>query len=491
MGNQNDLERNGDRTERSRNVLLIVSDQHNKRMTGHGGHPLSRTPALDALAERGTVFDSAYCTSPICVPSRASMATGRYVHDLGTWDNAAPYTGSIRSWGHALVESGYRVTTVGKLHYRDSGDDTGFPDQRLAMHVHEGGDLRGVSLRPEGRVPDGGGGLQNILNVGSGESQYTRFDRAVARTASDFLRYETRDGPWALMVSFVSPHFPLIAPEEFFEAIDPNDIPLPAIDSGAWDHPAVETFRRAFGLSRALTDDEQRAALHAYLALCSFLDSQVGEVLSALEASGQSEETLVVYTSDHGESAGAHGLWFKHLMNEESVGVPFFVAGPGVAAGEVVDTPISHIDLFPTFLDWAGVTDESHEPAPGLSLLDMDRLASAERPVMAEYHANGSASASFMLRHGRYKYIEYVDGAPQLFDLIVDPDETVDLANDDRHSAALVLCAQLLRAICDPVEVDARAKADQARRVAEVGGTNAAQAITVPYTPVPESLDLT
>ena len=475
---------------RQPNILLIVSDQHNKRMTGHGGHPLAKTPALDALADRGTIFDNAYCASPICVPSRASMATGRYVHDLGTWDNAAPYTGSVRSWGHALIDAGYRVTTVGKLHYRDSADDTGFPDQRLAMHIHGGGDLRGVSLRPEGQVPEGGGGLQNLLNVGSGESRYTRFDRAVATTASDFLRHESQEGPWALMVSFVSPHFPLIAPESFHDSIDRDEISLPTPDSGAWDHPAVESFRRAFGLTRPLTEDEQRSALHAYLALCSFLDSQVDEVLRALEDSGQSEDTLVVYTSDHGESAGAHGLWFKHLMNEESVGVPLFAAGPGIAAGQVVDTPVSHIDLFPTFLEWAGVTDDALESSPGLSLLDIAALSTADRPVLAEYHANGSTAASFMLRHGRYKYIEYVDAPPQLFDLVEDPDETDDLARNENNAEIVATCAALLRTICDPDEVDAAAKSDQARRVAAAGGVSAAQSITVPFTPVPEELDL-
>jgi choline-sulfatase len=477
-------------SERRRNVLLIVSDQHNKRMTGRGGHPLVKTPVLDALAERGTVFESAYCTSPICVPSRASMATGRYVHDLGTWDNAAPYTGSVRSWGHALVDAGYRVTTVGKLHYRSSEDDTGFPDQRLAMHVHGGGDLRGVSLRPEGRVPDGDGGLRNLRNVGVGETRYTRFDRAVAATASDFLREETQEGPWALMVSFVSPHFPLIAPEPFFASIDPNEISLPEPDSGAWDHPAVTSFQRAFGLTRQLTDAEQRSALHAYLALCGFLDSQVGEVLQALEDSGQSEDTLVVYTSDHGESAGAHGLWFKHLMNEESVGVPFFVAGPGIAEGEAIDSPVSHIDLLPTILEWAGISDISAQSSPGVSLLDTASLTSASRPVMAEYHANGSTGASFMLRHGRFKYIEYVDAPPQLFDLVADPNEMYDLARDESNTAILVECAERLRTICDPAVVDANAKANQARRVDEVGGLDAAQSITVPYTPVPEDLDL-
>lgn len=466
------------------NVLLLMSDQHNPRMTGHAGHPDVLTPALDALARRGTVFRSAYCTSPICVPSRASLATGRYVHELPNWDNAAPYAGAHRSWGHELDDAGYRVTTIGKLHHLEGSDD-GFVDQRLAMHVHGHGDLRGVSTRPDGGPLPTGNGLANLLHAGPGESEYTRYDRAVADAAVAWLREESDTTPWALMVSFVSPHFPLIAPQEHFDRYADVDLTLPNTAGDAWDHPAMEVFRQAFGLTRQLTGEETRAALRAYLALCSFLDAQVGRVLDALEVAGRSSDTLVVYTSDHGESAGAHGLWLKHLMNEESVRVPLVVAGPGIPGGAEVATPVSQVDLYKTFMVWTGVTPADPRPRPGLSLLATDELAAADRPVLAEYHANGSVSASFMLRDGRYKYIEYVGERPQLFDLDVDPDELVDLAADPGHADVLAACAARLRDICDPVAVDAAAKADQARRVAAVGGVEQAAGHTVPYTPAP------
>lgn len=466
-----------------RNLLLITSDQHNPTFMGHLGHRDVQTPELDELAARGTVFTNAYCTSPICVPSRASMVTGRYVHETGHWDNATPYTGEPRSWGHALGASGYQVTTIGKLHYRDAEDDTGFPDQRLPMHVHRGGDLRGVSLRPLGEAPKKRGKSQAILNVGRGETEYTRFDRAVTDKAVEFLE-NPPSKPWALTVSLVAPHFPLIAPSEFHQLYEAAELELSPPDTGAWDHPAVDVFKRTFGLTEALNDEEQRSALHAYLALCSYLDSLIGRVLHALDASGEASNTLVVYTSDHGESAGAHGLWFKHLMNDESVGVPLIVAGPDVPRGQVVSTPVSHVDLYPTFLDLAGLR---RDPSmPGVSLFDA--AGRSDRAVMAEYHANGSTAASFMLRQGPYKYIEYVGDRPQLFDLDSDPSEMVDLARDPDHAEALAACARRLRDFCDPEEVDAMAKADQARRVAEAGGIEAAAAVQIPYTPVPESI---
>jgi choline-sulfatase len=467
------------------NILLISSDQQNPLMAA--GSALADMPHLDALAARGTVFSQAYCTSPICVPARASMATGRYVHELGTWDNSAPYVGGTQSWGHVLGDAGYRVTTIGKLHYRNTTDDTGFPDQRLAMHIHGRGDLKGVSLRPQGAVPPRPDTelSKNLIEVGVGESEYTEYDRAVADEAVRFLENESADGPWALMVSLVTPHFPLIAPQEHHDRYDPDDLPGPVELDEAWQHPAVETFKKSFGLTRPLTDAEHRAALHSYLALCSFLDDRVGEVLAALDRTGHLDDTLIVYTSDHGESAGAHGLWFKHLMNRESVGVPMIVAGRGVEAGRVIHSPVSHVDLFPTFLDVAGLRDAVPADVPGLSLLDAEALAGSDRGVLAEYHANGSTAASFMLRHGRYKYIEYVGERPQLFDIVDDPAEMVDLARRPECAEVVAEMAARLREICDPELVDSDAKSDQARRVAEVGGVKAAATHTVNHTPVP------
>jgi choline-sulfatase len=470
------------------NILMIMSDQHNPAMAGYAGNTTISTPHLDRLARRATSFSSAYCTSPICVPARASIATGRYVHEIDAWDNAAPYVGAQPSWGHLLGRAGYSVTTIGKLHYRDAADDTGFPDQRLAMHIHGRGDLLGIAQRPDGAVPTVAG-FRTILEAGPGENDYTRYDREVTDAAVQFLGQEIDDQPWALMVSFVAPHFPLVAPQEFFELYSEQDLVPPPDSLGAWDHPAVQVFRESFGIARQFTHTEKQRALQAYLGLCSFMDANVGAVLAALDGSGQTEETVITYTSDHGESAGAHGLWFKHLMNEQSVGVPLLLAGPGFTS-DVIDSPVSHVDLLPTFLSLAGLSGAEIEaqcgaPLPGISLADDGALADTDRIVLAEYHANGSIAASFMIRHGRYKYIEYVGERPQLFDLDADPAELVDLARRPDFGGVVAECAARLRQICDPQAVDALAKRDQARRVDEVGGVAAASAHTVAYTPVP------
>jgi choline-sulfatase len=474
-------------TKSQPNILLIMSDQHNPKMVGYAGNAVAATPHLDRLAERGTSFSSAYCTSPICVPARASIATGRYVHEIGAWDNAAPYVGDQPSWGHHLSRAGYQVTTIGKLHYRDASDDTGFPDQRLAMHIAGRGDLLGIAQRPQGRVPTVPG-FRAILDAGPGETDYTRYDRAVTDAAVEYLAGQASGGPFALMVSFVAPHFPLIAPDQFFDLYADLDVDLPTDPLGAWDHPAVHVFRESFGIDRQFSDSERRRALQAYLGLCSFMDANAGTVLAALDSSGYADDTLVIYTSDHGESAGAHGLWFKHLMNEESVRVPLLMAGPGVAH-DVIDTTVSHIDLVPTLLAAAQFELPNSEGLPGISLLDTVALHATDRGVLAEYHANGSVAASFMLRYGQFKYIEYIGEHPQLFDLDADPDEMVDLSRHPDSLDVVADCAARLRQICDPRQVDALAKLDQARRVDEVGGVEAANDHTVAYTPVPSLSD--
>ena len=169
------------------NILFIMSDQHSPHVVGCYGNPVVKTPHLDALAAGGTRFAHAYTPTPICVPARASFATGRYAHTIGAWDNAKPYIGTeASSWGHRLTSQGHQVTTVGKLHYRQVGDPSGFPDQRLAMHVVEGvGDTYGL-LR--GEMPVRQASRDHVIDAGVGETDYIRFDRAVARESARFLK---------------------------------------------------------------------------------------------------------------------------------------------------------------------------------------------------------------------------------------------------------------------------------------------------------------
>lgn len=480
------------------NLLVIMSDEHNPRVLGAAGHVLASTPQLDRLAARGTRFGSAYCTSPICVPSRAGFATGKYPHQVGYWDNADPYDGRVPSWHHLLRAAGHRVVSIGKLHFRGApGDDHGFSEELLPMHVLDSvGDVKGL-VRED--IPRRNGFDKLAKLAGPGESPYTRYDREIAARAQRWLREDGRrrdPRPWALFVSFVCPHFPLIAPPRFYDLYPPGEIPLPKqyLPHERPQHPYLRDYDAcvAYDLGFGGDHDKVRRALAAYLGLVSFMDDNVGKVLGALEDAGLADRTRVVYTSDHGDNVGARGLWGKSTMFEESAGVPLLMAGPGIPAGETRVTPVSHVDLFPFFLEAAGCPAPQRDGRHGVSPLALSAPEHADRAVLSEYHAIGSTGGITLLRKGRWKYVRCVRYPPQLFDLASDPEELVDLAGNPTHRPRLAALEAELRRFCDPEEVDARAKRRQAELLARHGGREAALARgDLNYTPAPgQSADI-
>ena len=197
-----------------KNMLFIFSDEHTREITGCYGNQIVKTPNIDKLAQNGTRFDNAYTNCPICVPARASLATGRYVHEIGNWDNAHPYTGETKGWGHRLQDEDHNVTAIGKLHYRAESDDNGFADEVNTLHVVDGkGDLLGLSRE---KMVERGAVKQLAAEAGLGDSTYIRYDVSTAQEAVRWLEVEAPkqgDKPWCLFVGLVWPHFPLIAPQ--------------------------------------------------------------------------------------------------------------------------------------------------------------------------------------------------------------------------------------------------------------------------------------
>lgn len=456
------------------NLLFILSDQHTRNVLGCYGNSLVQTPNLDRLAGRGTRFTNAVTPCPICVPARAALATGSYVHQTGHWDNALPYHGEIPSWHHRLREQGHQVDQIGKLHFRSGEDDNGFSHEIEPLHVVEGiGDVLG-SIREDPPFRDK---TKGVLEAGAGDSSYLRYDARNAENAISWLQDVPREGkPWCLFVSFVCPHPPYIAPEEFFKRYPLHEIPLPPQwQKSEWpDHPAIDYFRRYFGIQDGFSEMELRRLNAAYYGVVSYLDAQIGHVLDTLEATGLAETTRILYSSDHGESLGARGLTGKFTMYEESVGIPMLIAGPGVPEGHVCETPVSLIDCFPTVLEAVGAEaapEDRHKP--GRSLWQIAQEPDTDRMVFSEYHALGTRSAIFMMRNRRYKYVHYVDGPPQLFNLQNDPEERHNLAELPSHQSILAEMEEELSLLLDPKAVDARAKADQRARIEACGGEEA------------------
>ncbi len=462
---------------KTQNLLFIISDMYTRGLVGCYGNNIVQTPNLDRLAARGTRFAQAYCNSPLCVPSRASLATGRPAHEVSSWGNGHPYNGDTPGWAHRLVDAGHKVTSIGKLHYRDSRDSNGFDEEILPMHVPDGvGDLLGLIRE---NPPTYMSSRSLAEDAGPGESSYTEYDRKITAASCDWLENKAQDHgdtPWVLFVSLVSPHFPLTAPEEFYNLYAQTDMPHPRLyrEEERPSHPCIDVLRRSFNYDDYFNEEKILKAVRAYYGLCSYLDDNVGKILNSLGASGFEDETRVIFTADHGDSLGNHGLWGTSTMYEESVGIPLIMAGADVPQGKAVNTNVSLLDLYPTIVESVGEKlTEAEIALPGESLFDIAKADEKPRVILSEYHGGGSNTGTFMLRTGRWKYIHYVGYRPQLFDLEADPIEAHDLGDDPDYEVVRAQCEAELRTLVHPEAINSKAFAEQAALIEKHGGTDA------------------
>lgn len=246
------------------NFLILISDEHRKDAMGCVGHPIVKTPNLDALAARGTVFENAYTPSPMCVPTRAAIACGDHVHKTGHWDSATPYDGKTRSWMHELRDAGVEVVSIGKLHFRSGEDDNGFSEEILPMHV-VGGIGWAIGLLRE-NAPDYDSAAELARDVGAGSSSYTDYDRTITEAAEIWLAGKARASePWAAFVSLVSPHYPLTAPQAFYDMYDPAEMDMP-ITGRRPDHSELQNVADFFNYADYFNEKKTREAKAAYYA---------------------------------------------------------------------------------------------------------------------------------------------------------------------------------------------------------------------------------
>ncbi|WP_167767218.1 sulfatase-like hydrolase/transferase [Jannaschia formosa] len=454
------------------NLLILMADEHAKDAIGAFGHPIVQTPHLDRLVATGTAFTSAYTPSPLCVPARAAIATGRPVHEIGAWDNAHPYEGTPEGWAHAATRAGIDTLSIGKLHFRSDSVNTGFARSLLPMHVVEArGDILGSIRNP---LPQRAKGKSLAAGIGVGETSTSRYDRSIADVAcAEIEKRGTTPAtpPWLMFVSFVAPHFPLTAPEKFARLYSPAEMPLPASAIAPEEqHPWFAEMRRTLNWKEGFNDDTRRQAVASYYGLTSFMDDNVGRVLAALDRAGLTGRTRVIYLSDHGEALGKRDLWGKSTLYEESAGVPLILSGPDVPHGRI-DAPVCLTDLDATVRDALrlDVSEDGGTSLLGVARRRMDPPAD----VLSQFHGGGSPSAAYMIRFGDWKYVAYAGFAPQLFHLPSDPDERHDRSNAPSAYEALVEGRRLLLNRLDPDAVDREAKAAQSALVEQHGGREA------------------
>ena len=446
------------------NLLLIMSDEHAPQFSGAYGHALVQTPNMDRLAHEGVLFERAYCNSPVCVPSRMSFMTGRYVHQIETWDNASPLSSEIPTWAHLLRAVGYDVVLAGKQHFIGADQLHGFRAQ-LARDLHA--ELNHPISDWSAGTPAAAAPWPAPAQAGAGSTEEIETDDAVEAAALAYLRDPARrDAPWVLNASFIAPHFPFIVPQRFWDRYPVDKIDLPVIPPGHLEgqHPVYQRIRSNFGLVN-YPQEQVRRARAGYYGLITYLDEKIGRLIAALDETGQRDNTLVVYCSDHGEMAGEHGLWRKSNFYEHSARIPLIMSWPGrLPSGHRVSQVVSLVDLTATLVEAAG--------ASSTGLLDGDSLLGLARgsddswkdEAFSELHANGIARPIAMLRRGRYKLNYSLDDAPELYDLVADPGELRDLASDpDYRAIADDLRARLL-AHWNPVELERKVRQSQRAR---------------------------
>lgn len=455
------------------NVLLLMSDQHKRSCMGTCGDPVAKTPNLDALAAQSVRFSNAYCNNPICAPSRASMMTGLYSHHVETQNNITPFLPKHRTMAHHFNRAGYMTALIGKMHFVDAqthgfeyrldfndwvqylGPKTQIYADELVGKRNSGAGLPQIDdlWREEGNPWEGhktNDDRQGLAAVGrvSLLAEQDHFESFVARESVRFMKnFGTTGQPFFLVASFLKPHDPFMPAQRFADMFKPEDMELPhsygKADKNKLPRLVVKSIN-AFASTSELRDPEAaRKHMAFYYANLAQMDDCLGRIVSAVKDLNLENDTIVCYTSDHGDMLGDLGLWQKLQFYEGSCGVPLMIRVPGGQAG-VCDTPVSLVSLSATLTALAGV--EQIAPNDGISLVPlMDSPHSGKDigPVFAEFGLTGPQKS--MIRRGQWKYTYWLHDTPELYDLKSDPEELNNLAEDSEHAAiANELRAQLL-----------------------------------------------
>ena len=426
------------------NILFIMADQMTAPALPFYGHLLVKTPHLAALANEGVVFENAYCNSPLCAPSRFSMMTGQLPSRIGAYDNAAYFPADVPTIAHYLRQRGYYTCLSGKMHFVGADQLHGF-EERLTTDIYPSDfgwtpDWENFEERPSW--------YHNMLSVVQAglctTSNQLDFDEEVAfhavRKIYDLARSDEKR-PFFLLTSFTHPHDPFAITSEYWNRYDHHKIDMPTVSSIPYDQldPHSQRLYHVCAIDDyAQTNERVRNARHAYYGMISYIDDKVGQLVQALHNTGQADNTIIIFVSDHGEMLGERGLWYKMSFFEGSARVPMLFHAPGRFTSGRVSQPVSLVDLLPTLTELAdnGRSSTYATPLDGRSLLPLlhNHQAKTNRTVYGEMLGEGAIAPLLMVRNGRYKYIYSPPDPEQLYDLENDPNELNNLATQAEHA---------------------------------------------------------
>ncbi|MEZ6087454.1 MAG: sulfatase [Pirellulaceae bacterium] len=423
--------------EQSRpNVLMIAIDDLNDWVGPLKGHPQVKTPAMDALAARGTTFQNAHCQSPLCNPSRTSLMTGMRpsttgIYGLAPWFRNVEELKDLVAMPQYFMQAGYKTYTAGKIYHGNNGRGK---QQQTEFDVW--GPRSQVGARPKQKLVETPMGNHPLVDWGTfPHRDEDKGDWVIASWATEQLEAMPKEEPFFMAVGFFLPHVPCYATQKWFDLYPMASLKLPPILDGDRDDTPAFSWNIHWTLPEPrlswLRESNQLGPLvQAYLASVSFVDSQVGRVLDALNASSFADNTVVVLWSDHGWHLGEKAISGKNSLWDRSARVPLIFAGPGVAENANCDQPVELLDIYPTLVELCGLPPK--QDLEGHSLKPQLRDASAPRPWPAiTTHNPGNHG----VRTERWRYIVYADGSEELYDMKSDPNEWKNLADDPAYKS--------------------------------------------------------
>ncbi|WP_374652585.1 choline-sulfatase [Dongia sp.] len=421
------------------NILFVMFDQLAALSLPAYGQRLVKTPHIDALAARGTLFENAYCAAPLCSPARFGMLSGLLPSRFGAFDNASEIPSSLPTFLHVLRRAGYRTCLSGKMDFTGADQLHGY-EERLTTDLAPSDLAWTPDWDHPGKVEPWYHTLQSVAEAGPCDySLSLQYDEDAAFKARQWLHRHAAVGdgrPFMLTLSVMHPHDPYQALRPFWDLYDDAAIDMPLVPPQ--DDAAGRRMFRLYDRGEIPVSPEQvRRARRAYYGMISYCDDLLGRLVATLQALGQLDNTIVIVTADHGDMLGERGMWYKMTFFERAIRVPLIVAGPGIVQGRRVAPAVSHLDLMPTFADLTAT------PLAGLALdggslwpsLTGNALPKGE--VCGEYMGEGYEQPTVMLRKGALKFTYARDDGPSLHDLSADPLECRNLAPDPAHAAQL------------------------------------------------------
>ena len=461
-----------DKLAKKPNILVIMSDEHNAGVLGCNGNDIVRTPNLDDLARRGVTFESCYCNSPLCVPSRLSFTAGKYASRIGAWNNSCWLpSADYPSLPRVMNAAGYESILCGKMHY-DQTRRYGFREiggnMNKATKTGKGSRRKVDDLTPKPGISP----RFDDFHTGD-NSSILKHDLAVTAGTMEFLKNRrTSDKPFFMLVGYLAPHFPLIVPQAYWRQYQ-GRIPMPVIPEGHLESQPRNYKHLRIGFDvEDVPDEIVRKGRELYYGLTQWLDNQIGKVLKVLAGSEVADNTIVIYTTDHGENIGEHGLWWKNCMYQHASRVPLIVNWPTRWKGPQRRTQAcSLVDVVQTIAETGGAEVPADWDGDSmLGWLDAPGTGWKDRAV-SEYYAHNIASGYAMIRTGQYKYVYHTPADAdhpaerELYDLQSDPGEFHNLAVKTEYRARVeAMHKALVEEIGeDPDETEQRCRADYAR----------------------------